>query len=96
MADYTLAVGTHDPYGFAAGTEQEAVRQAIGFVHSRYADDLECNSQDVVTLLGPEGLVTRPAERLDEFVRRMPGASVVSEAGRIQPGDTNIPDCNGD
>ena len=96
MADYTLAIGTHDPYGFSADTDPDAIRVAAGYIGSHHADELRRNPQEVVTLLGPAGLVTRPTERLDEFVRRLPGAGVMDDAGQVQPGDTNTPDCNSD
>lgn len=94
MVDYTLAVGTHDPYGFAADTDLEAIREAARHIGSHHADELGRNPQEVVTLLGPGGLITRPTERLDEFVRRLPGTSVEDDTGQVQPGDTNTPDCN--
>ena len=94
--DYTLAVGTHDPYGFSADTELAAIRVAVRYIDNRYAAELKRNPQEVVTLLGPDGLVTRPTERLDEFVRRLPERSVMDETGQVQPGDTNTPDCNSD
>ena len=96
MADYTLAVGTHDPYGFAAETESEAIRYAVAYAESRYVDALRHNPQDVVTLMGPAGLITRASERIDEFVRRAPGPHPAIDSDRIQPGDSNTPDCNGD
>ena len=96
MADYTLAVGTHDPHGFAAATEQDAIRYAVGFIEKRYADDLRSTPQDVVTLLGAGGLVTRASERLDEFVMRLPGPHPGIDPATIQTGDSNTPDCNGD
>lgn len=96
MADYVLAVGTHDPHGFSAGSDADAIDAAARYVASRYADDLQRNGQEVVTLLGPGGLLTRPAERLDEFVRRVPAAGPVDEASLFGPRDANIPDCNGD
>ncbi len=95
MADYVLAVGTHDPHGFSAKTEREAIGYAATYVERRYADDLTRNPQEVVTLLGPAGLLTRPSERIDEFVRRLPGAHSGIDPATIQPGDTNTPDCNG-
>jgi hypothetical protein len=96
VADYTLAVGTHDPHGFAAESVDDALVQATRYVGSRFADDLRRNEQEVVTLLGPGGLITRPAERLEEFMRRVPGAGLVEEASQFGPRDANIPDCNGD
>ena len=50
----------------------------------------------MVTLLGPEGLVTRSGERLDEFVKRLPGQHPGIDPNTIQTGDANTPDCNGD
>lgn len=96
MADYVLAVGTHDPYGFTADGDEDAVGRAARFVGSLYAGELESNGQEVVSLLGPGGLLTRPAERLDEFIRRVPGAGLVEDASQFGPRDANIPDCNGD
>ncbi len=95
MPDYTLAVGTHDPHGFAAGGDQEAIRAAVAHIETRYPDDIRHMPQDVVTLMGPAGLVTRPSERIDEFLRRSPGPHAGIDTDRLQPGDTNTPDCNG-
>ena len=96
MADYTLAVGTHDPRGFSAASEVDALRYAVGLVEASYADDLRRVPQTVVTLMGPVCLVTRPSERADEFVQRIAGDHPGIDATTIQPGDTNTPDCNGD
>ncbi len=96
MADYTLAIGTHDPHGFSAGSEADAVRYAVGFIDARHAEDLRERPQDVVTLMSPTGLLTRPAERIDEFVRRLPGGHPGVDPTTFQPGDANTPDCNMD
>lgn len=96
MPDYTLAVGTHDPQGFSASSDDDAIRRAIGLVESKYAGELVRQPHDVVTLLGAGGLLTRPSERLDEFVRRLPGPHPEIDTDTLQPGDTNTPDCNGD
>lgn len=90
MARYTLAVGTHDPDPILADDDQEAVRQAGALVRRRYADDLSANPQEVATLLGPEGLLTGPTERIDAFVLR--AGAVREPAG---PGESDTPDCNG-
>lgn len=90
---YTLAVGTHDPVDLPAADEADAMQQAVAFIASHNAGDLSSNPQEVVTLMGPSGLVTRSGERLDEFVQRFTGAD---PAGALQPGDANTPDCNGD
>ena len=95
MSDYTLAVGTHDPHGFAAASEAEAVHYAVRYVEQHYADDLRVTPQDVVTLMAGAGLVTGPSERLDEFVRRSPGQHPGIDPDTFQPGDANTPDCNG-
>lgn len=96
MADYTLAVGTGDPYGFAADDEAVAIRHAAAYVEDRLAEDLRARPETVITLLGPGGLLTRPSERIDEFVRRVPGDHPAMASSRVQPGDANTPDCNGD
>lgn len=95
MTDYVLAVGTHDPYGFTAASESEAVRHAVAYVENRYADTLRSMPTDVVTLMGADGLVTRPSERIDEFVQRLPGSHPGIDPETFQTGDANIPDCNG-
>jgi hypothetical protein len=96
MADYILAVGTRDPHGFSAPGEAEAIRYAVGVLEQVHADILRDRPQDVVTLMGPAGLVTRPSERIDEFVQRLPGDHPGIDPARFQPGDANTPDCNGD
>ena len=70
MPDYTLAVGTHDPQGFAASSDRDAIQQAVSLIELRYLDDLTARSQDVVTLMGAQGLLTRPSERLDHSLER--------------------------
>ena len=55
MTTYTLAVGTHDPSEFAASTEADAIRIAVGLITTRFADDFRTDPQEVVTLLGPDG-----------------------------------------
>ena len=96
MSDYTLAVGTHDPHGFSAGSESDAIRYAVAYVEARHAREISETPQEVVTLLGADGLVTRPSERIDEFVRRVPGEHPGIDPTAFQPGDANTPDCNGD
>lgn len=95
MSDYTLAIGTHDPHGFAAEDEGEAVRYAVRYIEGRHADDLRRRPQDVVTLMGSDGLLTGASERLDAFVRRVPGPHPGLDPDTFQPGDANTPDCNG-
>ncbi len=95
MADYTLAVGTQDPVRLSAGTDADAVRLAVDWVRRHCAALLAESPHEVVTLLGSEGLLTRPSERLDAFVERVPGPSAAGDPDRVQPGDSNTPDCNG-
>ena len=95
MSDFTLAIGTHDPHGFSAQGEAEAIRYAIGYIEARHAGELGDRPEEVVTLMGAEGLVTRPSERIDEFVRRIPGEHPGLDPNTFQPGDANTPDCNG-
>ena len=94
MAGYTLAVGTHDPLPVPAATDSEAIAIAAGMVRDRFGAVLRDTPQDVATLLGPAGLLTRPSERIDEFVSRIaePGA----DAETVEPAQNNTPDCNGD
>ena len=94
MVQYTLAVGIHDPQALSADNDAEAIRRSVGYVLGQYTDDMKHYGQEVVTLLGPDGLITRPSERLDEFMRRVMSAD--GDNRRMQPGDTNTPDCNGD
>lgn len=96
MADFTLAVGTHDPHGFSAASETDAIGYAVRYIGQRLPDELQRNPQEVLTLIGPAGLVTRPSERIDEFVMRRPGAHPGIDPLTIQPGDADTPDCNGD
>lgn len=96
MSDYTLALGTHDPHGFSAASEAEALRYAVGYLEATHADELGERPDEVVTLMGAGGLVTRPSERFDEFVKRVPGQHPGLDPNTFQPGDANTPDCNGD
>ncbi len=93
MDRYTLAIGTRDPMPLFADSEAEAIRHAVDAILGRYGEDLRGNPQEVATLMGPAGLITRPSERIDEFVARIGGGTA---SQTIQPGDTNAPDCNGD
>ena len=95
MSDFTLAIGTHDPHGFTAQDEAEAVVYAVGYIEARHAGELTDRPEEVVTLMGADGLVTRPSERIDEFVKRLPGGHPGIDPDRFQPGDADTPDCNG-
>ena len=95
MPNYTLAIGTHDPRELVAPTDTDAIRIAVTVVLAQHDNELRANPQEVVTLLGPEGLLTRPGERLDEFAGRV-GVGPAFDNSTVQPGDTNTPDCNGD
>lgn len=96
VTTYTLAVGTHDPVDLHATDEAEAIRQAVAIVAEHHAGELSSNPQEVVTLMGPMGLVTRSGERLDAFAHRSTGPGAAAATGTLQPGDVNAPDCNGD
>ena len=96
MGDYTFTIGTHDPTGWSAATDREAIQHAIGFAELHHAEDLRQHPEAVVTLMGAGGLLTRPSERLDEFVARETGTNPEASPDTLQPGDTNAPDCNGD
>lgn len=95
MSDYIVAVGTHDPHGFSSASDWDAIRYAVGYVETRHVRELSETPQDVVTLMGPGGLLTRPSERIDEFVQRLPGEHPGIDPTTFQPGDANTPDCNG-
>jgi hypothetical protein len=94
--DYTFSIGTDDPNGFAAENDAAAVARAVALVRTQRLDDLRVRPEAVTVLLGPGGLVTRPSERLDEFVERVTLSNPAADPDTFQPGDTNTPDCNGD
>lgn len=94
--DFTFSIGRDDPIGFAADSEVAAVALAVAHIQAHQADDLRSRPEAVTVLLGPNGLVTRPSERLDEFVERVLAGNPEADPNRIQPGDTNSPDCNSD
>lgn len=96
MADYTLALGTHDPLAFAAETDEQAFGLAATKIRRNFADELRRSPEEVVTLMCDHRLVTRPSERADEFLRRTAGPDPLGGTGEMQPGDANTPDCNGD
>ena len=96
MPDYTLAIGTHDPHGFSAAGDADAIRYTVGYIEARHASELADKPEEVVTLMGADGLVTRPSERIDEFVERLPGEHPGIDPRTFRPGDSNAPDCNGD
>jgi hypothetical protein len=94
--DYTFTIGSDDPRGLAASGDADAVAQIAGYLRTEAAADLRERPEAVLTLMGPNGLVTRPSERIDEFVTRITPASPGLDADTLEPGDTNTPDCNGD
>lgn len=94
--DYLVTIGSDDPRGFSATSDAEAIAEAVSYLRTHALADLQNRPESVVTLMGPNGLVTRPSERLDEFVERLTGSNPASAPETLQPGDTNTPDCNGD
>lgn len=94
--DYTFAIGTDDPRALSAPSDPDAVAMAVQAIRTHHWDDLRQRPQAVVTLMGAGGLVTRPSERLDEFVERVLPANPAAPADTLQPGDLNSPDCNAD
>ena len=96
MSGYNMTVGTGDPVHLKAESDGDAIRAGVDFVRTSHADDLRDQAQKVVVLMGPEGLLTRPSERIDEFVERVTVSNPAADPNVIQPGDFNIPDCNFD
>ncbi|MCW6507895.1 hypothetical protein [Lichenifustis flavocetrariae] len=94
--DYTFSIGTDDPLGLTAESDAAAIGQTVAWVREKHIDELGARPETVVTLMGPAGLVTRPSERLDEFVERVTGTNPAANPEVLQPGDLNTPDCNGD
>ncbi len=92
--DYRFAIGTDDPQPVSAATDQDAIERTVAIVRTAHLNDLRTRPEAVLTLLGPNGLVTRPSERLDAFVERMVPANPAADPDRLQPGDSNTPDCN--
>ncbi len=96
MAHYTFSVGTGDPHGLSAASDADAILHAVDHIRTSHAADLRAQPEKVVSLMGPGGLVTRPSERLDEFVERVTLTNPTADPNVLQPGDANTPDCNGD
>lgn len=94
--DYTFTIGSDDPRGLVAPSDADAIAQAATYLQIHASDDLRKRPEAVLTLLGPNGLLTRPSERIDEFVERVGISAAEAGSGSLQPGDTNTPDCNGD
>lgn len=94
--DYTFSIGSDDPRALTASGDADAIAKATAYLRDHAADALRQRPEAVLTLLGPNGLVTRPSERLDEFVERTAGSNPAADPGTLQPGDANTPDCNGD
>ncbi len=89
MPDYTLAVGDHEPYGFASPGDRDAEQHAAAYLAARHAGEPGLP----VTLAGPGGVLTGADERLGGFCARLaPGPAAVDD---VEPGDPVTPDCNG-
>ncbi len=92
MPDYVLAIGDHAPYGFTSADDAEAVRHAAAYAAQRHADTLAAEPDAGLTLAGPNGPLTGPAEGLRTFCGRVsPGSAATND---VQPGDPVTPDCN--
>ena len=94
--DYRFAIGTDDPRPLSAATDADAVARTVSILRGEHLADLRDRPQAVLTLFGPNGLVSRPSERLDEFVERLTPSNPAADPARLQPGDSNSPDCNVD
>lgn len=93
---YRFAIGTDDPRPLDAASDREAIARTVSILCTDHADDLRDRPSAVLTLFGPSGLVSRPSERLDTFVERLMPSNPVVDPDRLQPGDSDAPDCNVD
>lgn len=91
---YRLGLGVDDPVTLDAASDEEAVTRAVAILREDHLDDLRNRPEAVVTLFGPDGLVTRPSERLDAFVERRLPFNPAADPDRLQPGEGGAPDCN--
>lgn len=92
--DYRLGLGTDDPLTLDAASDAEAVTRAVAILRDAHLDDLRNRPEAVVTLLGPNGLLTGSSERLDAFVERRLPSNPAADPDRLQPGEGGAPDCN--
>ena len=91
---YRFAIGTDDPRALEASNDAEAVSRTVAMLQQDHLDDLRRRPEAVLTLLGPNGLVSHPSERLDAFVERLVPSNPAADPDRLQPGDSTTPDCN--
>ena len=68
---YRFAIGTDDPRALEASNDAEAVSRTVALLQQDHLDDLRRRPEAVLTLHGPNGLVSHPSERLDAFVERL-------------------------
>lgn len=92
--NYRFAIGTDDPHALDAADDADAVGRTVEILRAHHLDDLRGRPQAVLTLLGPNGLVSHPSERLDAFVERLTPNNPAADPDRMQPGDSTTPDCN--
>ena len=91
MADYILSIGPHDPEAIGADSDSAAVRQAAEIIETRHAETLRGQPEAVVSLIGPNGMLTPAGQRSDDFVRLAAGSAAFG-TDDVQLGET--PDCN--
>ncbi len=91
---YCFAIGTDDPRALNASSDAEAVTRTVALLQQDHLHDLRDRPEAVLTLLGPNGLVSHPSERLDAFVERLTPSNPATDPDRLQPGDSTAPDCN--
>ena len=92
--EYRLGLGTDDPLTLDAASDEDAVTRAVDILREAHLDDLKRRPETVVTLLGPDGLLSEPSERLDTFVERRLPFNPGADPDRLQPGEGGAPDCN--
>lgn len=91
MADYVLALGNHDPYGFSAPDDRAAMIHAADYVESHKSAPVG----DVpVVLSGPDGILTEPNDKAGMLRAVVSRWHVVERTDDVSPADPTPPDCN--
>jgi hypothetical protein len=92
MRDYTLAVGSGQPYGFSAADDRGATLHVVDYLAVHAPGRL--GETVPMVLIGPDGLLSQPDEDAAGFCRRVKRAHPVENTDDVRVADSTPPDCN--
>lgn len=92
MRDYTLAIGTGEPYGFSAGDDRGATLHVLDYLDAQAPGGLAEGTP--IVLLGPDGLLSQANDDAAAFRRRHQAAHRFENTDDIKVADPTPPDCN--